>query len=112
MPEEFVKVAQTDQLTPGRTMLVEFGKFERILLVNFEGDYYAVEELCPHSGAALSEGDLYGEVVECPLHGSAFDVRTGQVLTMPAEDNLIVYPVRIEGNDILVGPALSTRPPR
>lgn len=110
MPEEFTKVAQTDQLPPGRMMLVELGRFERILLVNLEGSYYAVEELCPHSGAALSEGDLYGRVVECPLHGSAFDVKTGEVLTMPAEENLIVYQVRVEGDDILVGPPATGRP--
>ena len=66
MPEEFVKVAKAGQLPPGRMMLVELGRFERILLVNVNGSYHAVDELCPHSGAALSEGDLYGEVVECP----------------------------------------------
>ena len=104
MPEEFVKVAQTDQLPPDRMMLVEFGQFERILLVNHKGNYYAVDELCPHSGAALSEGDLYGEVVECPLHGSMFRVKTGEVLTPPALEDLTVYQVRVEGSDILIGP--------
>ncbi len=104
MPEDFVKVAETGQLAPGRMMLVELGRFERILLVNLDGGYYAVEELCPHSGAALSEGELDGEAVECPLHDSVFNVKTGRVLTPPAEENLVVYQVRIEGNDILIGP--------
>ena len=104
MPEDFVRVAQTDQLPPGRMMLVELGRFERILLVNLEGSYYAVEELCPHSGAALSEGDLYREYVECPLHGSMFNVKTGKLMTPPADEDLIVYQVRVEGEDILIGP--------
>jgi 3-phenylpropionate/trans-cinnamate dioxygenase ferredoxin subunit len=106
MPEDFVTVAKAGQLPPGRMMLVELGRFERILLVNVNGSYHAVDELCPHSGAALSEGDLYGEVVECPLHSSMFLVRTGEVLTPPASENLTVYRVRVEGDDILVGPPL------
>jgi nitrite reductase/ring-hydroxylating ferredoxin subunit len=104
MPQEFVKVAQAGQLPPGSMMLVQLGRLERILLVNVNGSYHAVEELCPHSGAALSEGDLYGEIVECPLHGSAFRVKTGEVLTPPAAEDLTVYQVRVEGDDILVGP--------
>ena len=104
MPEEFVKVAKAGQLPPGRMMLVELGRFERILLVNVNGSYHAADELCPHSGAALSEGDLYGEVVECPLHSSMFRVKTGEVLTPPASEGLTVYQVRLEGDDILVGP--------
>ncbi len=104
MPEGFIKVARTDQLPPGRMMLVELGRYERVLLVNLEGGYYAVEELCPHSGAALSEGDLYGEEVECPLHSSMFNVKTGKVLSPPADEDLKAYQVRVEGNDILLGP--------
>ena len=104
MPEDFVKVAQADQIPPGGMILVELGPFERILLVNLGGSYYAVEELCPHSGAALSEGDLDGEMVECPLHSSMFHVKTGMVLSPPAGRDLIVYQVRVEGSDILVGP--------
>jgi 3-phenylpropionate/trans-cinnamate dioxygenase ferredoxin subunit len=104
MPEEFTKVATTDQLSPGEMMLVQIGRYERILLVNLEGDYYAVEELCPHSGAALSEGDRYGGEIECPLHGSMFDIKSGKVLSPPASEDLDFYQVRIEGDDILVGP--------
>lgn len=104
MPQEFVNVAKAGQLPPGKMMLVELGRFERILLVNVNGSYHAVDELCPHSGAALSEGDLYGEVVECPLHSSMFRVKTGEVLTPPASEGLTVYQVRVEGDDIFVGP--------
>ena len=100
-------MARTDELQPGAMMLVELGRFERILLVNLSGEYYAVEELCPHSGAALSEGDLYGEDVECPLHSSVFNVRTGKALRPPADEDLTVYQVRVEGDDILVGPPTS-----
>jgi nitrite reductase/ring-hydroxylating ferredoxin subunit len=103
MPEEFVKAARTDELEPGQMKVVELGD-ERILLVNLEGSYHAVDEICSHALAPLSEGGLSGEEVECPLHGSVFNVTTGEPLSPPASEPLTVYQVRIRGNDILVGP--------
>ena len=103
MPEDFIKVAQTNELSPGQMKLVELGD-ERILLANLEGTFYAVDEICTHAFAPLSEGDLSGQEVECPLHGSIFDVKTGEVLSPPAGDALTAYQVRVEGADILVGP--------
>ncbi len=103
MPEDFVKVAQTDELSPGQMKLVELGD-ERILLANLEGQYHAVSEVCTHAFVPLSEGDLTGEEVECYLHGSVFSVKTGESLGPPADVPLTVYPVRVEGNDVLIGP--------
>ena len=103
MPEGFVKVAQTDELAPGNMKLVELGD-ERILLVNLNGEYHAVDDVCTHSFAPLSDGYLEGEEVECPLHGSVFNVKSGESLGPPADEALSVYPVRVEGSDILIGP--------
>ena len=103
MPEDYVKVAQTGEVSPGKMKLVEIGD-ERILLVNIEGEYHAVDEVCTHAFAPLSEGDFTGEELECPLHGSVFNAKTGEVLTPPAGGPLTVYPVRVEGSDILIGP--------
>ena len=103
MPDSFVKVAQTDEISPGQMKLVELGD-ERILLVNLEGEFHAIDEVCTHAFAPLSEGGLSGEEVECPLHGGVFSVKSGEALSPPPSETLIVYPVRVEGNDILVGP--------
>jgi nitrite reductase/ring-hydroxylating ferredoxin subunit len=103
MPQDFVKVAQTGDLSPGQMKLVEIGD-ERILLCNVEGEYHAVDDVCTHAYAPLSEGGLSGEEVECPLHGSVFSVRTGEALSPPADDTLTIYPVQVEGSDILIGP--------
>jgi nitrite reductase/ring-hydroxylating ferredoxin subunit len=103
MPEDFTKVAQTDELAPGQMKQVAVGD-EQILLANLDGQYYAVNDTCSHAYAPLSEGDLNGEEVECPLHGSAFSVKTGEVLSPPAGEALTKYQVRVDGNDILVGP--------
>lgn len=103
MPKQFTKVARTNDLKPGDMKLVEIGD-ERILLANIGGELYAVSDECPHAMASLSEGFLEETVVECALHGSRFDVTTGMVTQGPAEENLKVYPVRVQDADILIGP--------
>ena len=99
----FVKVAQLDELPPGEMMVVEMGD-DRILLANVEGNVHAIDDICSHAYASLSEGDLRGEEIECPLHGGAFNAVTGAPPTPPANEPLRVYSVQIEGDDILVAP--------
>ena len=102
--ENFLKVAVTTDLPPGELMLVEV-EDERIALANVGGQYYAVTDECTHSGCPLSDGEMEGELLKCPCHGSQFDVRTGEVVSPPADEPLTLYTVKIEGNDILVGPS-------
>ncbi len=99
----FVKVAEVGELSPGEMKVVDVGE-EQVLVLNVGGNIYACDDICSHAYASLSEGDLNGEEVECPLHGSAFNVITGQVLTPPADENIRTFEVRIDGQDILVGP--------
>ena len=98
---DFVPVAHTRELPPGKMKRVIVGK-ERILLVNVAGEYFATQDTCSHEDASLATGSLHGDLVKCPLHGSRFNVRTGQVLDEPAEENLKTYPVKIDGERICV----------
>ena len=82
---------------------VEVGN-EQVLLANVDGSIHAVDDICSHAYATLSEGELTGEQVECPLHGGSFNVTTGEVLGPPADEPVRVYKVQIEGDDILVAP--------
>jgi len=75
----------------------------RILLANVDGHICAVDDTCTHEEASLSTGVLKGELVKCPLHGSRFNVCTGEALEEPAEENLRTYPVRREDGRILIG---------
>ena len=77
---------------------------DQILLVNVGGEVHACEDICSHAYASLGEGDLDGAEVQCPLHGAIFNVRTGKVLTPPAVDPLRTFEVRVDGEDIMVGP--------
>ncbi len=105
MPDtDFVKVAAVSELPPGDMKVVDVGD-EQILLVNVDGAVHACDDICSHAYASLSEGDLDGAEVECPLHGAVFNVATGKALTPPAVDALRTFAVRVDGDDILVGPA-------
>ena len=101
---DFVKVAQLSDVPPGDMKVVDVGD-DQVLLVNVDGNVHACDDICTHAYASLSEGDLDGPEVQCPLHGAVFNVRTGKVLTPPAVDSLRTFEVRVEGDDILVGPA-------
>lgn len=102
----FVKIAEVGDLSPGEMKMVEVGD-ERILLANVDGAVHAIEDICSHAYASLADGDLNGDEVECPLHGSAFNLLTGEALTPPASDSVKVYELRVEGQDILLGPSKS-----
>ncbi len=101
--EDFVKVAQVSELSPGDMKQVKVGN-EEVLLVNVDGNIHACDDVCTHSYASLSEGDLSGAEVECPLHGALFNVTSGEAITPPAVEALRIFQVRIDGDDILVGP--------
>jgi nitrite reductase/ring-hydroxylating ferredoxin subunit len=97
----FMTVARTDELTPGQGKLVEVNQ-QRIALFNVGGRYYAVDDICPHRGGPLSEGELEGTTVACPWHGATFDVATGEVTRSPAAVGVATYAVRVEGEAIAI----------
>ena len=69
------------------------------------GQIYALADLCTHAECPLSEGELDGEELVCPCHGSRFNVKTGEVLSLPANEPLATYNVSIDGSDVLIAPA-------
>src|ERR1051326_6801526 len=75
---------------------------ENICVVNIEGKYHAIGSICTHEGGPLADGKLEGYEVECPWHGSKFDVRTGEVTSPPASEPEPAYEVKLEGTKILV----------
>jgi nitrite reductase/ring-hydroxylating ferredoxin subunit len=76
---------------------------EEICLAHAEdGDYYAIGDICTHEEYSLSDGELWGLEVECPAHGSRFNLVTGQVTGLPAVVPAKVYEVEIDGDDVYI----------
>ncbi|MSP79252.1 MAG: non-heme iron oxygenase ferredoxin subunit [Dehalococcoidia bacterium] len=100
----FVRVVKVGDVKRGQMQLLELGT-EYVMLVNVGGELFATQGLCTHAEVPLVGGFLEGEEVECFFHGSRFNVKTGAVLHDPATEPLKRYAVRIEGDDVLVGPA-------
>lgn len=98
---EWVKVAAVADVGPGQKKAIDLDGVA-VLLFNVNGQYYAIEDVCTHDGAPLASGRFNGTYISCPRHGARFDVCTGKALTMPAVEPVETYPVKVEGNDILV----------
>jgi 3-phenylpropionate/trans-cinnamate dioxygenase ferredoxin component len=73
-----------------------------IAIVRTDDDFFAVRDECSHAAIPLSEGEVDGYEIECWLHGSTFDLRTGKPTVLPATEPVPIYPVRVEGDDVLV----------
>lgn len=108
MENDFVKAAKVSDLAPGSMMRVEAHN-DRILIANVDGTIYAICDTCSHEDASLYMGALHGEHVRCPLHGSRFSVITGEALEEPADEPVAVYPVRIKGDEVWIGPRAARR---
>ena len=105
MLDEFTVVAKVGDLTDN-TMINIIAGNEEILLAKVDGEYFALEDACTHAFGMLSDGDLHSDTceVQCPIHEGRFDLRTGMATAEPAEEPVPAYEVRIEGENILVGP--------
>ena len=100
----FIKVAQVSELRTGEMMAVTIGD-DQVLLTNINGTFHAIDDVCSHAYACLSDGDINGEEVECPLHGGSFNAMTGMPMNPPADKSLSVFQVKVEGDDIFVAPS-------
>ncbi len=105
----FIKVGETREIKMGEMKPFNIGGKE-ILIAGYEGDYYAIDNKCPHLGGDLSKGRLEGKTVSCPRHKSKFDITTGKCISGPKIGFLklntrdaVSYKVRIKGKNIEVG---------
>ena len=98
-----MEICPVDELPPGAKRVVMWEDLE-IGVVNCRGEVLAIEDRCSHDDGDLMEGDVDEETctVECPRHGSEFDLRTGKPLNLPAYVPIETYPVTIEDGVIKV----------
>jgi nitrite reductase/ring-hydroxylating ferredoxin subunit len=95
------RVTRASDLPPGKVRRVVLDGIE-IALCNVEGEFYAVDDVCTHAYASLSEGALIGAELECPLHGGCFDARTGAAKGGIVSEDLRRFAVRVEGGDVWI----------
>ncbi len=99
--KEYTKVLSLQELPEGGKVQVDVDG-EEIGLFRVDGKVYAINNICSHARAPLSDGELEGYEIACPLHGARFDIRTGEALTAPAFEPVSCYEVKIEGEDIYI----------
>ncbi len=95
------RVAALSELPEEGAIRIDLGE-RQICLARSGGQVYAVGDVCTHADVSLSEGDVEDGSVECWLHGSKFDLRTGAPTGLPAVKPVPTYPVTIEGDDVLI----------
>ena len=100
----FVRACGVADVATGQALQVDLADRD-VAVVRAGDDWYAVDDECSHAAIPLSEGDVEGCEIECWLHGSRFDLRTGKPTGPPATEPVPIYPVRVEGDDVLVDPA-------
>ena len=97
----YMKPLSTNEVKPGEMKQGKVGD-KRVLVVNLNGEFHAIGDVCMHMGCSLSNGTLNGENVICPCHGSTYDVRTGSVVRGPAKKPEPTFEVKADGDRIFL----------
>lgn len=101
MPE--IAVCKVGDVASGSAIRVDKDG-HRLAIVRIGDDWYAIGDRCSHAEASIAEGEVWPDEceIECPKHGSAFSLKTGEPLTLPATQPVPTYTVRVEGDNVLV----------
>jgi nitrite reductase/ring-hydroxylating ferredoxin subunit len=99
MSDAWTKVARLSDLEEEYPTRLKLGEREMALCL-VEGEVFAIDNVCSHAFAFLSDGYLEGHELFCPLHAGSFDVRTGEAVAAPCTVGLSVFPIKVEGDDI------------
>jgi 3-phenylpropionate/trans-cinnamate dioxygenase ferredoxin subunit len=98
----FVRVCPVDELPTVGAVQAEIAGQKVAIVRDSAGDIHAIDDTCSHANVSLSEGDVEDGEIECWLHGSRFDLRSGKPTGLPAVTPIAVYPVKIDAGDVFV----------
>ncbi|OUM00491.1 non-heme iron oxygenase ferredoxin subunit [Variovorax sp. JS1663] len=96
----WTRIADANQLQDEEVVPITLGSAQ-LALFRSAGEFHLTDNVCTHQYALLSDGYVEDGCVECPLHQARFDLRSGAALCAPATQPIRVYPVRVEGDDVL-----------
>lgn len=97
----WTRIADANAVEEGDCMPVELPGVPPLALFRHEGSYFVTDNVCTHATATLTDGFFEDGCIECPLHQGSFDVRTGKAQCAPVTEDIKVYPLRVEGDDLL-----------
>ncbi len=105
----WVEVGHTEDVPPGHAARVEIDEVP-VAIFNLDGEFFCLDDTCSHAEASLSDGDLDTSrcAIECPLHGSAFSLRTGEPLSLPAVEPVRVH--QVDTSDGVIRVSLNEEP--
>jgi len=95
-----VRLCGKAEVAPGEMLRLDIEGQPPLAAFNVEGDFFCTSNLCTHNRAFLTDGFFDGDVVECPLHGGCFNVKTGAALQFPCEKPLRCFPVTVVGEEL------------
>jgi len=97
-----VKLCNASDVPPGEMLRVDTEEGPSLAVFNVDGSYYVTSNVCTHGVAVLTDGWLEDDTIECPQHGGAFNVRTGEATAFPCEKPLRTYTAVCDGEDLIV----------
>lgn len=99
--EKYVELASVNEIKNGELKVFDVNG-ESIILINLNGEFFAYKNQCSHMEFELDDAEIEGEILTCPWHGAQFNIRTGDVVRLPASEPLEKYEVKIENGKIFV----------
>lgn len=102
MSVKFFPVCAVEDIPQGERLFIEVGELP-VVILNVEGEFYAIADVCTHDDGPLGDGDVEDHQIVCPRHGARFDIRTGDVLTLPAVRGVKSFPIIVEDDMICIG---------
>lgn len=97
-----VFACRTGDVPPGTVVRVVPVEGEPVAVYNVDGELYATDDRCTHSVASLSDGELDGDCIVCPVHGGMFHVPTGRALSFPVTVDVATRPIEVDGDEVYV----------
>ncbi len=98
---KYIELANVNEIKNGELKVFDVDG-ESIILINLNGEFFAFKNQCSHMELELNEAEIEGEILTCPWHGAQFNIRTGDVVRLPASEPLEKYEIKVENGKILV----------
>ena len=101
-PRSLITVCKVSEVVEGRGHRAEVAEIGPVAVFLLAGQYYVIDDTCTHGAASLSDGEVFGDEIECPFHQGAFNIRSGAPTARPCTKALKTYPVHLRGEQVCI----------